>query len=330
MSSLSDCRPAGKRLKDDIQKESDQKVKRNRLEKNDVLNGEDRKKKTESYTRTRCETNAQSKLRANKFLRIHLQILKALYQDGALPASMSEDCHVEEKYWEFIKGFLKERDAIKRTTKRAQCMRGIHEEAMEFEKNVSAFPVINNDIIAHQVSPQFVRIGNRKSSLKGARSNLSFRSSALMLITQPSPLYHPHRPSHSKRNSNFVNNTQESDNLEEDGGNAFGIVSGLLKRKRHLASRHLNQRTTDLRALVKETQNRIEILNSQLIAERDKEKSLFIFEGGTEVNYTSSEKSREDFAVAKEECEDCLLRIETKIGLWKLLLQDLFGTMLIK
>ncbi|OEU13350.1 hypothetical protein FRACYDRAFT_269783 [Fragilariopsis cylindrus CCMP1102] len=147
---------------------------------------------------------------------------------------------------------------------------------------------------------------NRKSSMKGSRSNnVSFRSSSSthnMLITQPSPFLN--RSSHARswtngttskssvpsKNSGYI---QESDNIEMAGGNAFGIVSGLLKYKRQLASKQLNQRYSTLHALVKESQNQIVNLNSRISN------------------------------AIKETNEDTKVEIETKIGLWKLLLRDL-------
>ena len=291
--------------------------------KDDYLNGRDSKTKEAIFPRDRSETSSEAKIRANRFLRVHLQVLKALYQQDTSPESTHEDCHVEEKYWKFIKFFLKERDACVALVQRAQRLRGIYEEAIEFQKNVDQSPAIDNNIIAHQVgSPQFSRIGNRKHAIKGARSNFS-RSSALVLITQPSPHYHSHRPSHAwtgTASKSGGQNNQGNNDADEVEDNAFGIVSGLLKRKHHLASRDLNQRTTKLRGLVKESKSRIEFLNFRLIAIKNKEKSLL----------ADSAMSREDFLEAKEECEDSLVRIETKTSLWKLLLQDLFGTILVK
>lgn len=259
--------------------------------------------------------NLQSKFRANRFLRVHLHILKALYEQEISTQSMSGDCRVEEKYWDVVEAFLKERNSIKKMTKRTQRMCDIHDEATEFQKQTPPFSIINNHVISHQVSPQFKRLGNRTNDPKGPRSNLTFGSSALMLITQPSPRYLPNRPSLGWNGTRGCDSGGR-DTIEDDGGNAFGIVSGLLKRKHDLASRHLKQRTSKLRALVTESQSRIEILNSELIAEKDKEKSMF----------ESSGTTIDDFIIAKEECEDRQVKIETKIRLWKLLLHDLLGT----
>jgi len=314
---LPDYQPIGKKSIGD-----DHKCDHNMLESNDgSLSGKDRN--------TTTEINLQSKFRANRFLRVHLRVLKALYEQETPTQSTSEDCHVEDKYWDVVENFLKDRNAIKISAKRTQLMRGIHDEAKEFQKNIPTFSIINNHIISHQVSPQFTRVGNRNNDPKAPRSNLTFGSSSLMLITQPSPHYLPNRPSrgwngrgcksggrrNSKRNIDTFYDMQ-SETTEDDGGNAFGIVSGLLKRKHNLASRHLNQRTSKLRALVKESRSRIETLNSELIAEKDNEQSIFKISG----------KSIENVVTAKEECEDCQVRIETKIRLWKLLLNDLFGT----
>ena len=273
---------------------------------NSSLNGKDRKPKH--------ETSLQLKFRANRFLRVHLQVLKALYEQQTQPESTPDGRHLEKKHWDVIESFLKERGAIKGTMKRTQRMREIHEEAMEFQKSVSASSVVENRIVTHPFSPQLTRIGNRKREF-----------TALTLITQPSPRSLPKRSSHAwagigsksggRRNSNrninmFYN--MHSDSAENDRGNAFGMVSGLLKRKYNLASRRLTQRTVKLRALVKECQHRIEILDSQLVVEKKNKDFL----SGRAVNMMHS----------FEEHEDALVRIETKIGLWKLLLQDLSGT----
>jgi len=245
---------------------------------------------TENDTKvTRYDNNTLSKLRANKFLEVHLHILMSLYKD-------ENDFPVEEKYWESIKHFLKERRAIKITAERVQRMSSVCEEAVEFEVNRTSY---------------------RKKSFK--KSNLSFR--AHMLITQPSPFLNrpsrttsqPSDPKNSSRKDDLIYYTKRRDNLEMVGENAFGIVSGLLKRRHHLASTHLNQRISTLRALVKESQNRIENLNSGVNIER--------------YNFKILEDNNETFVVPKEKDEDFRVRIETKIGLWRLLLRDLTETL---
>ena len=302
------------------QNESNRKLKRSRTEKDNSLNEED-----DDTTKTRDdENNAQSnKLRANnnnnnKFMNVHLHVLMSLYQKDSTISILrhdhddDDDCPaVEEKYWELIKYFLKQRCAIKTTTERVQCMSEICDQAVEFETNVSALPISENEFLGQQVSPQMNHTANRKSSMKGSRSNnVSFRSSSSthnnMLITQPSPFLN--RSSHARswtsgttskssvpsKNSGYI---QESDNLEMAGGNAFGIVSGLLKYKRQLASKQLNQRFSTVHELVKESQTRIVHLNSRISN------------------------------AIKETNEDTKVEIETKIGLWKLLLRDLTETL---
>jgi hypothetical protein len=307
MSSLPDYQPIGKNSIESNQKYN-RSVRKNNDDDSSTI-GKDRNTKIDS------SINLQSKFRANRFLRVHLHILKALYEQQRSTQSMSGDCRVEDKYWDVVEAFLKERNSIKKMTKRTQRMCDIHDEAKEFQKQISPFSIINNHVISHQVSPQFKRLGNRTNDPKGHRSNLTFGSSALLLITQPSPHFLPNRPSLGWNGTRGCNSGGR-DTMEDDGGNAFGIVSGLLKRKHDLASRHLNQRTSKLRALVKESRSRIEILNSELIAEKDKETSMF----------ESFGTCIDDFIIAKEECEDCQVKIETKIRLWKLLLHDLLGT----
>jgi hypothetical protein len=298
------------------QNECNRKLKRSRTEKDNSLNEED-----DDTTKTRYdENNAQSKLRANnnnnnKFMNVHLHVLMSLYQKDSTISILRhdhDDCPaVEEKYWELIKYFLKQRCAIKTTTERVQCMSEICDQAVEFGTNVLALPISENEFLGQQVSPQMNHTAHRKSSMKGSRSsNVSFRSSSSahnnMLITQPSPFLN--RSSHARswtngttckssvpsKNSGYI---QECDNLEMAGGNAFGIVSGLLKYRRQLASKQLNQRYSTLHALVKESQTRIVNLNSRI---RN---------------------------AIEETNEDTKVEIETKIGLWKLLLRDLTETL---
>mmetsp|Transcript_4367 Transcript_4367/g.4960 ORF Transcript_4367/g.4960 Transcript_4367/m.4960 type:complete len:259 (+) Transcript_4367:66-842(+) len=249
---------------------------------------------------TRYDNNTLSKSREKKFLEVHLHILMSLYKDE-FANSEANDVPVEEKYWESIKHFLKERRTIKITTERVQRMGFVCEEAIEFEVN-------------HTIK--------RKKSLK--ESNLSYA-----LITQPSPFLNrsshvrpwtgttskPNDPKNSSRKDDLNYYTKRGDNLEMAGGNAFGIVSGLLKLKRrhHLVSTHLNLRISTLRALVTESQNRIENLNSRVDIER--------------YNFKNSEENNEIVVVAKETDEDFRVRIETKKGLWKLLLRDLTETL---
>ena len=90
----------------------------------------------------------------------------------------------------------------------------------------------------------------------------------------------------------------------------------MLKFKHKLAYRDLNRQTSKLGALIKESRSRIKNLSSELVALKEKEKSIL----------NNSGTNLEDFILAKEECEDCEVRIETKIRLWKLLLLDLLET----
>jgi len=265
--------------------------------------------------------NAESKFRANRFLRVHLHILKALYEEERMAPPASGDSRVEEKYWGVMEEFLVERNAIRRTTKRAQRMREIYDEAKEFQKTVLPLSVVNGHMLSHQISPQLQRHGTRNHDLKGPRSNFKFGSSAMMLITQPSPHYFPNRTprgwnGRGGQSTSQRNSMMRGEMAEEEGGNVFGIVSGLLKRKHKLASRHLDRRTSKLQALVKESQSRIETLKSEMVAEKE---TNILAVGNTTENI-------ENFILAKEEREDQQVRIETKIRLWKLLLHDLLGT----
>ena len=254
--------------------------------------------------------NGESKFRANRFLRVHLHILKALYEEESSNGSIPGENCVQEKYWDAVEGFLVERTTIKRANKRARRMGEIHDEAVNFQKTAPPLSVVGSHIISHQVSPQFQRYTARNTAAKGPRSNF-------MLITQPSPLYPTTRTprgwngrgSHSGRQRNEIQNS-----MEEDGGNAFGIVSGLLKRKHALVSRHLNRQNSLLLGLVKESQSRIETLESNLVSEKEN------------ASLDPSKNSIEDLMMEREESEDRQVRIETKLRLWKLLLHDLLGT----
>lgn len=242
-----------------------------------------------SPTTPSATTSSRSKFRANKFLRVHLQVLKALYQEP------EEDCRVEERYWSSIASFLTERKTCATLVKRAQTMGGICEEAMEFQKQLSASCTENELFVAHPLSPRFYR----KNGVGLSRSS--------GLVTQASP-YYSHRPP-PIWNSVAVRSTPQNNNKTEDEAySAFGIVSGLLRRKHRLAAKNLKQRTINLRGLVAESRDRIRILESRLHSAR-----------------TTSHPT-----TTIEEQEDCLVRIETKLGLWKLLHRDLMNTLLLK
>ena len=162
--------------------------------------------------------NGDPKFRANRFLPVHLHILKALYDEEPTNGSNS----VEAKYWDVMKGFLAERNTIKRANKRARRMGEIHDEARNFQKSAPPLSIANNPIISHQVSPQFQRYNNRNTGVKGTRSNF-------MLITQPSPLYPSARTplgwNGRGSNSGGRRNEIQGNIMEEGGGNAFGMVS---------------------------------------------------------------------------------------------------------
>jgi len=244
-----DCRHhTSKRTREAVILKEDRKTstKRSRLQNNT---------EHERTCRRHCESSSNNA--HSKFLMVHLQILKLLYQeeDGK---HKTED-QAEENFWQNIERFLKERRVIKTATRQAQSIGAIYDEAVEFEKSVA---------------------------------NLSYRSSALMLITQPSPLhrYQTHNGNHPSHYTGcLLNGTTNPDiradimstsrnvdrirsdnnlgsfgdyNLEEETrGNAFGIVSGLLKHKYQLSSKGLGAIPI---ALVTESKKRIENLDSQL------------------------------------------------------------------
>ncbi len=300
MSTLPDCQPTGQKCFD---KNLNQSTSKSTINSSSGIDG---------MMNTDSGINAESKFRANRFLRVHLHILKVLYdQEGMVPPTSGDS--IDEKYWGIIEAFLVERNTIRRTTKRAQRMLEIHDEAMEFQKNLPPISIVNNPILSHQFSP---RHGTRNHD-KGSRSNFKFGSSALMLITQPSPHYRTPRGWNGRGGQSALRrNEVQGETMDNVGGNAFGIVSGLLKRKHDLASRGLNRRTSKLRALMKESQRRIETLDSELKATKEIQVSS-VHNLGDNI---------EDFILAKEEREDRQVRIETKIRLWKLLLHDLMGT----
>ena len=267
-----------------------------------------------------------SKFLANRFLRVHFQVLKALYEKDTSSHLVSLDIRVKDEYWSSVEIFLRERNTIQRTTKRAQRMRDILDEAREFQNNMPTFPIMSNHVKSYQTSPQFKSHNIFSDDSKVTQPKSTFGS---MLITQPSPRGLPNQP--SRWNSKFggrkilnkdndaLHNTQ-SNMMRDEQGNAFGLVSGLLERKYSLARRQLNQRTCKLQILTKECRRHIEILSSDLAMLKDNGFSIRKY----------PEMSNHDFKQAKEECENLQILIETRIRLWRLLLHDLSQTMFVQ
>lgn len=250
----------------------------------------------EGSNKRRCGTtyHKEFKLDANRFLRVHLHMLKSLYVEDS-SASFIEDSKVDESEWKCIEQYLQERDGIQRMGSAVQHIHDIHKDAVKFQETVSSQdPPLSMVVTVPITSPVTGR------AIGGGRltpSNLMYRSS-LMTISQATAPVSPHSlcyrqrihdrpqltthfwtsrtPVNSSHHPGFAignGRNQGTSYFRHDGscgntciekGNPFGIVSGLLKRKYQCASKCLSNKSAPYQSLSLKIHSRIHSLGSRL------------------------------------------------------------------
>jgi hypothetical protein len=303
-------------------------------------------------------TVEDSKLRANKFLRMHLQILRALYaEDSSSP--FKEDSEVEESEWSCIDAFLRERDRIQTIGSMVHQMGSIREEAVKFQQTVAG----RDPPLSMTVSVPITSPGTGRTITCGrlTPSNLMYRSS-LMIIAQASArtspqqrgrpqlmcdrtnsrahfwtsttpvnmFYHPEVTTVKGRNNctdKVENETCKGEGWSGGGDNAFGIISGLLKRKHQSACNRLKKKSVPYRSLLLSIYSRIQDLEVRLKdeAEMNEKKGLSPFETVLDESHCHQDRVSfgSEWTAAKERAEESKARMQTKIYLWQILLYEL-------
>jgi hypothetical protein len=248
---------------------------------------------------------------ARKFLLLHLQILRAVYDDNA--DDSTEDGTVDKENWKIIQNFLKERAGIQSMFHQVQSCQGVHDEAVDFiqEQREERMMMITSS-------------GDWAAARVGAVPSL-LRSSLLFKTTQPSP----HVPRFSASSS--LLSAAENDEDESNQGEAFGLIAALLHQKYDVADDLLTEKTNPYRKLLQDVRRRVGILgelrrkvvessSSQTAGENNNNDS-------EETRTTSPEKRlRLEEVLSRrshDSNEESLARLDTKLRLWNLLLNDL-------
>lgn len=289
-----------------------------------------------------------SKLRANRFLRMHLVILKALYCDAEGSSTpFMEDSAVEDDDWNCIDEFLRERDRIQTISSTVEHMGSIHKEAVKFQHTLDGWdpslamtvtvPITTSPATGRTIASGRLTPSNRmyRSSLMIITQASASRTSPLqarchqvvrdrthsraLLWTSTTPVnrfYHPEVTTlQNGRNRGTGKEEEGCSNDEESGGgdNAFGIISGLLKRKHQIARKHLSKKSAPYRSLLLSIHSRIQDLEVRL-----KEHAEMLDKEGVD-----NDSFMPDYIAAKERADESRARMETKINLWWVLLNEL-------
>jgi hypothetical protein len=132
------------------------------------------------------------KLRANRFLRMHLVLLKALYAEEDDPSNTpcKEDNKVEEDDWICVDEFLRDRDRIQAIGSMVEQMGSVYSEAMKLQHTVAGQdPTLSMTVTVPITATTSPTIRGGRSTVTSGRltpSNLMYRSSSLLIITQAS------------------------------------------------------------------------------------------------------------------------------------------------
>jgi hypothetical protein len=313
----------------------------------------------------------QPKLHANRFLRVHRQILKSLYAEDP-SASLDEEDPVDDTEWNCIDAFLREREAIQTMAAKVRHMGDVHEEALTFQGTEAAAaphqdpPTLSMDVTAPVTSPITGRAIGSSCGLLTPSSKLTSVRSTRKIVAQPtappsttaSPLKHGsagrrrltwasatpikmfHHPGFSAgkaggRGIANADNDRYGDETDRRG-DAFGIISGLLKHRHQIASNRLDRKSAPYRSLLLNVDARIDRLEARLkdLTEGNggEARSNCIVNGDGKNNKTRAERGCScytdsnfgaDWMAAKELGDESRVRIATKVSLWKVLFDDL-------
>jgi hypothetical protein len=259
---------------------------------------------------------------AKKFLLLHLQILRAVYDDTDAQNDEDtplEDGTVDQENWNIIQNFLKEREGIQCMFDQVQSCQGVHEEAVQFiheqREEIMLSASCGDWATAHAVT---------------APSML--RSSSLLFKTQPSP--HGKVPRFSA-SSSLLSAAARDDEDVSNQSESFGLIAALLRQKYDIANDMLTEKTNPYRKLLQDVRRRLAILGELRRKEESPPPSPSKEAAGENNNNESSRSDEtrtpdkrlrlDDFfsRQSQDSNEESLARLDTKLRLWKLLLNDL-------
>ena len=233
---------------------------------------------------------------SKKFLLLHLQILRALYEDPLVDnkdeeqkKSSVEDGAMNDEMWEKIHKFLQERDQLRAKAKKVELLQGIHEEALLFMRE-------EREIERSMPNPWVNGVPNM------------FNSHSIYTSTsQHSPQSRFRTSSHPEPN---------------EGVDCFGLMAGLLRRKYEITDAQLKETTSPFLPLLTDIENRIEKLEKLL--KEEQEHSVEKEETAASELATAYPFSISEIAPPSQRLnEESLARLETKLRLWNMLLLDL-------
>ena len=231
--------------------------------------------------------------KSKTFLLLHLQILRALYCDpfdSDTNQSNIEDGDVHDDLWDKIRNFMKERSQIQTMSEEVSSLDALCEEALAFMKE-------QQEIASSMLSP----LGT-----SGGITNV-FSARTSLLSSQLSP-----------RMARFSGSLLSGEEMMGEGG-SFGLVAGLLRQKSILASDGLRNKIGPFRPLLEDVEkriNKLQLLLGQI------ENSLPATDS-TGMNSSSAISAASSSLGSKEEDDETIARLETKLCLWKMLLLEL-------
>jgi hypothetical protein len=168
-----------------------------------------------------------------KFIRLHLEILRSLYQGGSTTNGNDDNGIVSAfkgvEIWSTIERFLLQRDELLRDKQTVVSMASIHSEAMRYVDTVN-----HNSQLVEAATATAAQPGSslrspqwRSASPRAVNNHAKLTSQTIAAASSPQPMT-------AKSNSLSVRSDRAS----------FGIVAELLKRQRDLVGKAFQHRAT--------------------------------------------------------------------------------------
>jgi hypothetical protein len=272
----------------------------------------------------KVENNPKDVNITTNFTHIHLQILKVLYRQATFD---QDDGAINDEHWKSIEYFLQKRQDIKTMAAKVRDTDAIQAKSRAFEDLVQNL----NFSESHDVPQEtFFR--------QNCRWLTNIRGLSMSSTRSPSSMVHPTTRTlsarffsgtskfgsasssysiHMSRLSGMKQQRQlHRQESPEDDGNPFGIISCFLKHKQQLTFAKFQQTSAPLRSLVKDVEARIKCLTAKL-------EEIFVTKKGTCLDFGLADQTidnNDSFDV--QSLEEARVEVQTKLELWRLLLQD--------
>jgi hypothetical protein len=295
--------------------------------------------------------------RGHRFLRLHLQLLKAIYfqerketktttEESDSVSGQEQDGPIDEELCQTIERFLRDRGRVRALDAKVQHYEGLYEDAVDFIREEDEEIDGTSGAAKLSMSPWSLLTTPQGNATNGGRSRAgnflygaTARSTSSMLFggSQQSPFVSAIYP-HSLLSSHH-HHEQGSHNSaggENTSANPFGLVAGLLQAKFHALMGDLQQTTAPFEPLVAQVGQRIERLE-KLASDHDRllqGEPAFVVQNDGDDLADSDGKGKHDAtgpsdeqerlqSWSSEDREEWLAQVEIKLRLWRLLHSDL-------